>query len=94
MKYNNVFPGDINTYFEIRNDDGMIIGTASMNDSPFDGCKPVTLNDTENNARLWTAAPELLEALQWFIDNYEPEKAFHREYFDKAKQAINKARNV
>lgn len=43
------------------------------------------------NAKLIAAAPELLEALQWFIDEFEPMKAYHREYFEKAKVAIKKA---
>lgn len=64
MKYNLALPDEPNSHFEIRNDAGMNIGIAFQNEHPFDGCAPVTMKDAEDNARLWAASDDLLQALE------------------------------
>lgn len=60
-------------YYEIRNDCGMYCGSAIENQSPFDECKAITMEDAENNARLWAAAPDMLAVLEE-INNYLHQK--------------------
>lgn len=94
MKYNLALPDEPNSHFEIRNDAGMNIGMAFPNEHPFDGCAPVTLKDAENNARLWAAAPDLLEALEyvnWWIEVNNNGDNVNFE-FDKVTLAIKKAK--
>lgn len=87
--------GDKPEYYEIRNGCGMYIGSAIKNDSPFNGCTSVSIEDAENNARLWAAAPGLLEALEGLTKYFAfmvKDPQFHE--YTEAINAIAKAKGT
>jgi hypothetical protein len=55
----------------------------------------VVENDNQHNAKLIAAAPELLEALRWYVENDDTNDTAHNEYYlkglQRAKDAIAKA---
>jgi len=83
-------------YFEIRNDNGMQIGSTWANLVPFEGCEPVTLEDARKNAILWAAAPDMLEALEAIrgIEAWINDGPMTELFQKKVYPAINKARGL
>lgn len=68
---------------EIEQENGLArIANTPMND---DACRA--------DAQLISAAPELLEVAKFLVENFDPQKAWMIEEFEKAKTAINKALN-
>jgi hypothetical protein len=59
-----------------------------------DGLDEITTFPSESNARLMSAAPDLLDALEWMIEHDEsgPGDDYHLAGLERAKAAVAKAR--
>ena len=85
LNYDNNLKGSIKGRHTIKDSDGWNIARI-WESAP----------NAEANARLIAAAPDMLEALQWYVDNddtsYGEEDAYWEAGRDKATEAIRKAK--